>query len=165
MHGSGNGVSKTFDWCNKENWNSLPIFANTEKWFKCIEISINELYFLLSSHQIRACILLTNVFILFNRIRSLHVKLAEKDAQIKILQCKYGESLDSSSPLSTPLRVPSFTSQSSISSYQDSGVMTASDGHYDEATYQNAKGKIYQLKFLSIGNCVHISIESKQLDL
>jgi hypothetical protein len=80
----------------------------------------------------------------FIRIRSLHVKLAEKDAQIKILQCKYGESNLDSNVLSTPFRVPSFTSQSSVSSYQDSGIMTASDGHFDEATYQDTKGKIYE---------------------
>ena len=73
-------------------------------------------------------------------IKSLHVKLAEKDAQIRILQCKYGESSqDSSNALPTPFRVPSFTSQSSVSSYQDSGIMTASDGHFDDATLQNTK--------------------------
>ncbi|XP_028404416.1 angiomotin-like protein 1 isoform X2 [Dendronephthya gigantea] len=88
-------------------------------------------------------------------IRSLHVKLAEKDAQIKILQCKYGENRDSSSPSSTPFRIPSFTSQSSLSSYQDSGVMTASDGHCEEATYQNAKDdgipERYQLRLQEPG--------------
>ncbi|XP_046853659.1 angiomotin-like isoform X2 [Xenia sp. Carnegie-2017] len=66
-------------------------------------------------------------------IRTLHVKLAEKDAQIKILECKYGENYADCKQLSTPFRIPSFEIHSSTSSYQDSGIITVSDSHgYEE---------------------------------
>lgn len=79
-------------------------------------------------------------------IRLLHVQLAEKDALIKILQCKYGENgLNScqnpSSIISTPFRSPSFTSQvSSISSYQDSGIVTTSESRIGETSYEDMRG-------------------------
>ena len=69
-------------------------------------------------------------FMFFYRIKSLHNQLAEKDALVKILQCKYGvHQVDSQhsalTNISTPIRTPSFTRQvSSMSSHEYSGIIT-----------------------------------------